>query len=49
MPLSPKPKVVPHIWKWSDLYLLAKRAGDPVPVGRGSEHTHTQRLKVSAE
>jgi gentisate 1,2-dioxygenase len=37
MPLHPKPKAVPHIWKWSDLYPLAKRSGDLVPVGRGGE------------
>jgi gentisate 1,2-dioxygenase len=37
MPLTPAPKAVPHLWKWSDLYPLAKRAGDLVPVGRGGE------------
>ncbi len=37
MPQTPKPKAVPHIWKWADLYPLAKRAGDLVPVGRGGE------------
>lgn len=37
MPVVPNPKAVPHIWKWSKLYPLAKRAGDLVPVGRGGE------------
>lgn len=33
----PKPQAVPHIWHWSDLYPLAQRAGELVPVGRGGE------------
>lgn len=37
MPMHPKPKAVPHVWKWANLYPLAKRAGDLVPVGRGGE------------
>jgi gentisate 1,2-dioxygenase len=37
MPFMPKPKAVPHVWKWSTIYPLAKRAGDLVPVGRGGE------------
>lgn len=37
MPLSPAPKAVPHVWRWSTLYPLAQRAGDLVPVGRGGE------------
>jgi gentisate 1,2-dioxygenase len=37
MPRHPKPKALPHVWKWSDLYPLAKAAGDLVPVGRGGE------------
>jgi gentisate 1,2-dioxygenase len=37
MPRHPKPKAVAHVWKWSDLYPLAKAAGDLVPVGRGGE------------
>lgn len=37
MPRHPKPKAVPHIWKWSTLYPLAKRSGDLIPVGRGGE------------
>lgn len=37
MPLSPKPKAVPHVWAWKDLYPLAQRSGDLVPVGRGGE------------
>src|SRR6476659_5945222 len=37
MPLSPTPRAVPFVWKWSTLYPLAQRAGDLVPVGRGGE------------
>jgi gentisate 1,2-dioxygenase len=37
MPEHPAPKAVPHVWKWSRLYELAKRSGDLVPVGRGGE------------
>ena len=37
MPMVPSPKAVPHVWRWSDLYPLAARAGDLVPVGRGGE------------
>jgi gentisate 1,2-dioxygenase len=37
MPFTPQPKAVPHIWRWADLYPLAKRSGDLVPVGRGGE------------
>ena len=37
MPLHPKPKAVPHVWKWSDLLPLAERSGELVPVGRGGE------------
>ncbi|MCZ7472710.1 MULTISPECIES: cupin domain-containing protein [Rhizobium/Agrobacterium group] len=37
MPRNPKPTAVPHLWKWRELYPLAKRSGDLVPVGRGGE------------
>ncbi len=37
MPRHPSPRAVPHLWRWSDLYPLAKAAGDLVPVGRGGE------------
>jgi len=37
MPAVPKPKAVPHVWRWDVLYPLAARAGDLVPVGRGGE------------
>jgi gentisate 1,2-dioxygenase len=37
MPVHPAPRAVPHVWKWSTLYPLARRAGDLVPVGRGGE------------
>jgi gentisate 1,2-dioxygenase len=37
MPRHPKPKAVAHVWRWSELYPLAQRSGDLVPVGRGGE------------
>lgn len=37
MPRHPKPRAVAHVWRWADLYPLAKRSGDLVPVGRGGE------------
>jgi gentisate 1,2-dioxygenase len=33
----PKSRAVPHRWRWTDLYPLAVRSGDLVPVGRGGE------------
>lgn len=37
MPMAPQPKAVPHLWRWDDLYALAQRAGELIPVGRGGE------------
>ncbi|KQU86383.1 cupin [Ensifer sp. Root31] len=37
MPLHPKPKAVPHVWKWAKLLPLAEESGRLVPVGRGGE------------
>ncbi len=37
MPRHPKPKAVPHVWKWADLLPLAEKSGELVPVGRGGE------------
>ena len=37
MPMHPKSKAVPHVWKWSNLLPLAEKSGDLVPVGRGGE------------
>lgn len=37
MPMHPKPKAVPHLWRWSKLLPLAEQAGALVPVGRGGE------------
>lgn len=37
MPKHPKPRAVPHVWKWSTLYPLAQQSGELVPVGRGGE------------
>ncbi|MGY6695269.1 MAG: cupin domain-containing protein [Roseinatronobacter sp.] len=37
MPIHPKPKAVPHVWKWAKLLPLAEASGALVPVGRGGE------------
>jgi len=37
MPMHPRPKAVPHVWKWSNLLPLAEKSGKLVPVGRGGE------------
>lgn len=37
MPTAPQSRAVPFVWHWSELYPLAQRAGDLVPVGRGGE------------
>jgi gentisate 1,2-dioxygenase len=37
MPVHPQPKAVPHLWRWDRLRVLAARAGQLVPVGRGGE------------
>ena len=37
MPPYPTPRAVPHRWRWSELYPLAARSADLVPVGRGGE------------
>jgi gentisate 1,2-dioxygenase len=37
MPAAPEPSAVAHVWQWSTLHQLARRAGDLVPVGRGGE------------
>jgi gentisate 1,2-dioxygenase len=37
MPSHPQPRAVPHLWRWSDLYPLAARSAELVPVGRGGE------------
>jgi gentisate 1,2-dioxygenase len=37
MPVHPRSKAVPHLWRWDALRALAARAGELVPVGRGGE------------
>lgn len=37
MPLHPRSKAQPHLWRWGKLLPLAERAGGLVPVGRGGE------------
>lgn len=37
MPRHPRPKAVAHVWRWADLFPLAQKSGDLVPVGRGGE------------
>lgn len=37
VPMHPRPRALPHLWRWKELYPLAQRSGDLVPVGRGGE------------
>ncbi len=37
MPAHPRPKALPHLWRWADLLPLAAESGRLVPVGRGGE------------
>jgi gentisate 1,2-dioxygenase len=37
MPVHPRSRAVPHLWRWSRLHALAAEAGQLVPVGRGGE------------
>lgn len=37
MPVHPRSRAVPHLWRWGNLRALAARAGELVPVGRGGE------------
>jgi gentisate 1,2-dioxygenase len=37
MPVHPRSRAVPHVWRWQKLLQLAGRAGSLVPVGRGGE------------
>ncbi|MYW05494.1 cupin domain-containing protein [Streptomyces sp. SID3343] len=37
MPRRPSPRAVPHVWRRADVYPLAERSGELVPVGRGGE------------
>ena len=37
MPAQPRPRALPHRWRWANLLPMAERAGELVPVGRGGE------------
>jgi gentisate 1,2-dioxygenase len=37
MPDHPAPAARTHLWRWDDLYRVAERSGELVPVGRGGE------------
>ena len=37
MPVHPRSKALPYLWRWDTLRALAARAGEIVPVGRGGE------------
>ena len=37
LPREPKTKILPFLWRWKDLYPLAMRAGELVPIERGGE------------
>jgi len=36
-PFSPESRAVPHRWRWAELYPIAARSAELVPVGRGGE------------
>jgi gentisate 1,2-dioxygenase len=37
MSLTPRPKTEAWLWKWSEIYAIAERAGELVPVERGGD------------
>ncbi len=37
MPLTPAPRTQAWLWRWRELYEIAERAGDLVPVSRGGD------------
>src|SRR3989338_5745724 len=37
LPAEPQTRVLPYLWRWSDLRRMAHRAGDLVPIERGGE------------
>jgi gentisate 1,2-dioxygenase len=37
MGVQPNPSTRPWLWRWSDLYAIAERAGDLVPIERGGD------------
>jgi len=37
MGMTPKPRTVPWLWRWHDVYAIAERAGALVPVERGGD------------
>jgi gentisate 1,2-dioxygenase len=37
MGVRPNPSTRPWLWRWSDLYAVAKRAGELVPIERGGD------------
>lgn len=37
LPWSPQPKAIPWLWKWSNLFDIAQRSGDLVPITRGGD------------
>ncbi|MCY4303612.1 MAG: cupin domain-containing protein [Aestuariivita sp.] len=41
MPEFPKPKAVPFVWRWADLFPLAEKSRELVTVGRDSERRAT--------
>ncbi len=48
MPMHSQSKAVAHRWQWEQLRLLAARAGELVPVGRGGEPSW-QPLSIRSE
>lgn len=41
VPLKPQPRTLAWLWKWHDLYDIAQRSGELVPVERGGDRRAT--------
>lgn len=37
MPHAPKPKSIPYLWKWDEIYQLAEEAGELITLDRGGD------------
>lgn len=37
MGMAPKPRTMPWLWRWADMYDIAERAGSLVPIERGGD------------
>ena len=49
MPLQPKPKAIPWLWKWQTLHDIAERSGKLVPIERGGDRRATALSNAMAQ